>query len=63
MTRDVSGDLAGLCSLFGLGAIVVAWLWAPVAGLVVSVSMLLLLSLAFQSPAGPIARFDESELL
>ncbi len=58
MTQNVSGSLAGLCSLAALvsiGAVIAGY---QLVGAAVAISMLGLLSLAFQSPVGPEVLFE-----
>ena len=58
MTRDVSVDMAKLTALAAVVAVGVTVGWAPIGGLAVAIGMLVLLSLALVSPAGPTVLFD-----
>lgn len=56
--RDVTVDMAKLTALSGLGAVGAAYQWGAATGLIVSVGMLGLITIALVSPAGPVMEFD-----
>lgn len=59
MSRDVSADLAKLCGLAAAAGLIVAAAWLPMAGVAISSGMLVLLTVALVSPAGPTVLFDD----
>jgi len=58
MTRIVTDDLAKLIAIAGLLSVGLAVGLSPIWGLLVSVGMLALLTVALISPAGPQVRFN-----